>query len=347
MPLPAAENAIRTLRKLQLIDYDHEFQRTEQVIVVPLLREMSERELSLLRKQLGEVVIQLSDFAKVVQRPKNLAASLEGNAPEDLVENLPRSYDVIGDIAVVEVPEGVQQFAPIVGQSILKINPHVRLVLQKASRTEGKYRIRGFKVIAGMGGTETTYCEFACRYHLDVSTVYFNPRLSHERMRVARQVMPGEVIVDMFAGVGPYSILMAKQQPKSTVYSVDLNPAAITYLKENVFMNSVADRVIPICGDANLLARGELRGIANRVIMNLPSESVNYIPAAAQLLREQGGMIHFYAFANRDQSIEEIRNSFQLAVAAQDRKAVSFQFCKTIKGVSSSRVEVAIDAQVV
>ena len=107
-------------------------------------------------------------------------------------------------------------------------------------------------------------------------------------MRIAKQVTEEEVVVDMFAGVGPYSILIAKAQPKARVFSVDLNPMAYKYLKENIFMNKVADKVTPVLCDARVFA-SKLPGIADRVIMNLPSESFAFLDTAARLLKKEGG----------------------------------------------------------
>jgi tRNA (guanine37-N1)-methyltransferase len=224
------------------------------------------------------------------------------------------------------------------------LNPHIRVVLRRASQVEGQFRTRKVEVMAGSGGMETIYKEFSCRYHLDVSTVYFNPRLSHERMRIADQVMPDESVVDMFAGVGPYSILIAKLQPKSSVYAVDINPTAIKYLRENIFANTVADRVLPMLGDVKVLASKALRGRAARLIMNLPSEAISYLPAASQILRDEGGIIHFYAFSSREEKIDKVLNSFRSNVEAQNRRVESVRFCKVIKEVAPNRVQVAIDA---
>ena len=348
VPVRRGEISLRTLRRLGLVDNGCELQRTNQSLLVPLVRELLPNEVSLIREQIGEVETQLAVFpeSKDRGRPRNLAASLRGQVPDELIPKSPRSFDVVGDIAVIEFAEDMERFSSAIGQGILRINPHIRLVLRKSGKIAGTFRTREFKIIAGVGGSETVYREFSCHYNVDVSTVYFNPRLSHERMRVAQQVKAGEVVADMFAGVGPYSILIAKQQVQSVVYSVDLNPAAVKYLKENAFTNGVADRIIPLAGDVKQLAQKELRGIANRVIMNLPSEAKNYLPAASQILKLEGGLIHFYAFAGRGETTEAIRDSFQSTVEAQNRKIKSFPFCKVIKEVSPNRVQVAIDALV-
>lgn len=346
LPIQMVENALRVLRKMKLVNDGFEFRRTERDVLVPLFREPSDTERSVIREQLGDVEFQSASFAEAKVGPRNLQETVRGHIPDDLISKLPRSFDIIGDIAVLELPKGMERFSSAIGNGILKVNPHIRLVLGKSSDIAGTFRTRKFEVIAGVGGTETIHREFSCRFHLDVATVYFNPRLSHERMRIAQQVKKGEWVVDMFAGVGPYSILIANQQPQSKVYSVDLNPAAIKYLKENTLTNGVADRVIPMLGDARRLAGKELRGIANRIIMNLPSEARNYLDAAMQILKDEGGMMHYYTFAGRGVSTDIIRDSFRSAVENQKRKVESFRFCRVIKEIAPTRVQVAIDALV-
>lgn len=339
-----AERGLRLLRKLGLVDNRHQFQRTHLGILVPLTRMPTENESMLIREQIGEVKTQLASFEETKEIVRTLQASLRGRIPDGLIAKLPKSFDVIGDIAVVDLPEGLEQYSEVIGQGVMRINQHVRLALRRSSQVEGTFRTRKLEVMAGGGGTETVHSEFSCRYQLDALTVYFNPRLSRERIRIARQVMPKESVVDMFAGVGPYSILIARQQPTSTVYSVDINPSAVMYLKENIFANRVADRVIPMLGDVKELAQMKLRGIANRVIMNLPSEASSYLSAASLILKGEGGMIHFYAFAGRDENLETMVKSFRLTVESQGRKLESVRFCKVIKEVAPNRVQVAIDA---
>lgn len=346
VPIRRAERTLQILRSLGLLDNGHKLIRAENQLLLPLIRELSENEVSQMREHVGEFKTQFAVFAEAKSSPRRLKDAVRGQIQTELIEKLPRTLDVIGDVSIIELPEALEKFSSVIGEGVLKINPHVRLVLEKRSEIGGRFRTRKLEVIAGLGGTETVHREFSCEYHLDVSKVYFNPRLSYERMRVARQVKAGESVVDMFAGVGPYSVLIAKLQPYSTVYSADINPEAVRYLKDNAFRNRVADRVIPMFGDAKQLALRELSGLASRIIMNLPSEAKNYLPAASQILKPEGGVIHFYAFASREESVETIRNLFQSAIEAQNRKVESFSFSKVIKEVSSNRVQVAIDARV-
>jgi tRNA (guanine37-N1)-methyltransferase len=252
----------------------------------------------------------------------------------------------VGDIAILELSPKLEPYSLEVGEGILQVNPHVRLVLKKASEVTGTFRTRALQVLAGSGGTATIHREFGCDYHVDVSSVYFNPRLAHERRRVAAQAKAGDVVVDMFAGVGPYSILIARLQPHSMVYALDVNSSAIKYLKENILANGVMERVVPLLGDARVLSRSVLHGTADRVVMNLPSEAEHYLDAASHILKPAGGYIHFYQFAPRGVNLNTVKEDFGKSVLSEDRKVQAFYYCGVVREISSSRVQIAIDALV-
>ena len=314
--------------------------------MVPLTRRLSGNELSELARHSPHVRILETEFLESPKKPKNLREACTAVLPSTVLDKLPRSYDVIGDVALIEIRDELGKYYEEIGDEVLKLNPRLRLVVRKMEKTTSQFRTRKVAAIAGRGRTETVHCEFSCRYRLDVNSVYFNPRLSHERFRVAKQVMGGEIVVDMFAGVGPYSILIAKRQPNVRVFAVDLNPAAYEFLKENIMLNRVADRVSCYLGDVRVYAVGCLRGFADRVIMNLPSSSAEFVDTAASLLKPRGGTIHYYTFASRDAGIEDVTRVFQSLLKRNHRTVESFTFRRAIKEVSPGRVQIVLDSRV-
>ena len=158
----------------------------------------------------------------------------------------------------------------------------------------GQYRVReGLVHLAGEYRTETMYREHGCRFKVDIAKVFITPRLNYEHMRVARQVGRGEIIVNMFAGAGLFSIIIACHARPRKVYSIDINKYAYNYIIENCKINNVCDVVVPIYGDAADVIRKRLRGIADRVLMPLPALAIEYLPYAVMALRGRG-MIHVY-----------------------------------------------------
>jgi len=208
------------------------------------------------------------------------------------------AYEHIGDIAIIDRQ---QEQAQRVAQVLLKQN-RIKTVLQAETSVTGEYRTRSLSILAGERRTETLYRENECRYLLDLSKVYFTPRLSTERARIADMIHDGDTVVDMFAGVGPFSILIAKRSPGAHVIAIDKNPDAIRYLKENVKLNRVKNVKI-IDGDARDAVK-EISG-ADHVIMNLPHSAIMFLDAAFGILKP-GGIIHFYAIAHENDLFESI-----------------------------------------
>ena len=346
LPTQKAQKALGVLRNMELHLEGYELRKAQGMIMIPIVREPSTQQDSILRKELGSFQIQQVTFEHSASRPKNLQETLAGQFPSHLISMLPHSFDVIGDIAIIDLRSELAPYAVEIANGIRRVNPNVRLVVSKSGKVSGKFRTRRLQILAGSGGMETVHREFSCSYHLDISSVYFNPRLAHERLRVAKQVRENEVVVDMFAGVGPYSVLIAKLQPTSRVYSIDINPSAIRYLEANTFGNRVADCVAPLLGDARKLSKLKVRGIADRVIMNLPSEAGNYIDAALRTLKTEGGIVHFYQFTQRDTIVDSVKDSFKSSVVGMNREVKSLNFCKVIREIAPGQVQVAIDAAV-
>ena len=224
---------------------------------------------------------------------------------------VPRSYDIVGDIAVVRVPKPLEHRSIIMGEAIMRIDKHIKTVLRQATPVSGNLRLRDLEFVDGERKTETIHREFGCLFKVDLKRCYFSPRLSYERMRIARLVKPFEGVVNMFAGVGCFSIIIAKHSMAGKVYSIDINPAAICYHKENVRLNRVEAIVEPIEGDAKTIIEGRLKAAANRVLMPLPGKAYEYLEYAKSALRPGGGWIHYYEFEHAskgEDAIEKVKD---------------------------------------
>jgi len=177
-----------------------------------------------------------------------LKSILGGKLSPHELEQLNRSYEIVGDIAIFKISDNVKFLSPVIAQAIMYFHKQVKTVLRQTGGVSGDFRLRRFEWIAGEGKTETRHKEFGCVFRVDLEKCYFSPRLAFERMRVARLAQQDEVAVNMFAGVGVFSVLMAKHSHVKKVYSIDMNPDAILYMKENIRLNTLQDEVIPILG---------------------------------------------------------------------------------------------------
>jgi tRNA (guanine37-N1)-methyltransferase len=133
-------------------------------------------------------------------------------------------------------------------------------------------------------------------FFVDLASCYFSPRLQGERLRIAQLVKPDEVVVNMFAGVGCFSIILAKRVPSAKVYSLDINPQAFAFMQQNIQLNHTEGQVIPMFGDAKPLIETHLRGCADRVLMPLPEKAIEYLPVAVSALKPSGGWLHVHLF---------------------------------------------------
>lgn len=298
-----AEGLRRRLRSLGLLNLELKAFSDESYVYFPILRSPSEHEVPELIE--GDAFLKEVEFSPVLEKPRNLRDALRGILEDGLLQQAPRSFDIIGDVAVIELEGSLKPYARDVAMALKRVHKHLDTVLLKAGPSSGEYRVRDYEVIAGSGRTLTVHKEHGCRYMLDVRKAFFTPRLSGERLRVASQVKQGEVVIDMFAGVGPFSILIAKLQPRSKVYAFEINPDAYGFLVENIRLNGVEDRVIPVLGDVRQ-ASVELECIADRLVMNLPFSSIDFLDVAVRLARPNA-IIHIYV-ASKLEGIEGVSN---------------------------------------
>jgi tRNA (guanine37-N1)-methyltransferase len=262
------------------------------------------------------------------------------------MKSLPHSIDFVGDIAILELPKELEQYGTIIGQAVLKMNKNVHTVLAKAGIINGTYRLRNYLFLAGQPKTDTVHTEYGCRYHVNLATAYFSPRLSYEHSRVASKVKQKETIIDLFAGVGPFSILIAKTHPDAQVHAVDLNPQAIQQLKQNIRLNRLTGKVHPHLGDARNIINTKLKGTADRVIMNLPEKAIDYLDTACQALKPEGGTLHFYCFTNKTDNLTDLKKHFKSKIEQSGRKVDKILCTKTVRETAPYEWQTVIDAKI-
>ncbi|MFA6329198.1 MAG: class I SAM-dependent methyltransferase family protein [Candidatus Micrarchaeia archaeon] len=206
-----------------------------------------------------------------------------------------RSYDCVGDIAIAEIPDELVPKQEVIAQAIMAQNGHIKVVARKDSPMLGEFRVRKITVIAGEKRTTTTYRESGCSFAFDVAKVYFSVRLSHERLRIASLVKPREKILALFAGVGPFAIVIAKRKPKTEVVGIELNPDAVRSFEKNILLNKTPN-VKAILGDVKKVVPQKYRGWADRIMMPLPHSAGDFLDAALIGANPEGCTIHFYGF---------------------------------------------------
>ena len=341
------EKIIALAIKLGILNKSLEIQRDEASLCIPLVRQPDEDEIATLKNEVPDYQLETRTFTQKQPTAGTLMQTLGAKLPPHMLATLPQAFDIVGDIAIVEVPPELKSQEKLVGEAILETHKNIKTVLAKAGAIIGTFRLREFNFIAGEHKAQTIHKEFGCQFHVDLAKAYFSPRLSHEHMRVASLVQEGETVVDLFAGVGPFSVLIGKKNPKVKVYAVDLNPEAVELLKANVRVNRVENRVFPILGDAKQIATCKLKGSADRVIMNLPEKAIEFVEAACQAIKTEGGVIHFYGFVRYPDSAEKQKLRFSDAVEKAGRKVETFLCVRSVRETAPYESQIVLDAKIV
>lgn len=221
---------------------------------------------------------------------------------ESELAKVERAYELVGDIAIVSIPKELEAKKKTIAETLTEINPNVKTVLRKTEKVAGTWRTAKYEKLIGQR-TETIHKESGCSFKVDATRVYFSGRLAGERLRIAEDVKEGEEILVMFAGVGPYAIVIAKRKG-AKVLAVESNPLACKYAEENVLRNNVFGKVEVLCGDvADVVPRLEKK--FDRIVMPAPASAFEFLPIALPKIKK-GGTIHFYAFA-QEKELKELQ----------------------------------------
>ncbi len=275
-----AQTVLQDLRKRLLIDDQNQIQRDDDYVYIPLKENYESNSYEIVSKE------------EIPSKTRHLP-KLAGGA-----------FDLIGDIAITKIREPDRAMS--LANSLMETHPNIRSVYLDKGIT-GEFRLRDLELLSGEPKTETQYRENGVIFKLDVSKVYFSPRLATERMFVSKEARNGEEIIDMFAGIGAFSLNIAKVR-MANITAIDSNPDAIRYMNESITLNKLLGTIKPVCGDASEVI-GRLND-ADRIIMNLPHDSHKFLEMAVEKLRENG-IIHYYEIldmAGIEERMEEFRN---------------------------------------
>lgn len=289
VPLTNAESVRRYLKQQHLLREDVKIVKEGTCIYFPVTNDP---------KDLPNYTIVTKLFETSKTTPHCYKELLK--LPKKLKEELPTSYDTIGSIILIKLPQSLFQYRTQIGNALLEIHKNIRTVCL-TEPVSGEFRTRNITIIAGENQTLTTHVEYGITFHVDVASTYFSPRLASERKRVAAQVKQGEIVVDLFAGVAPFAIMIARFAKPRVVYAIDKNTEATTLAKQNVKQNHVLQTVEVIHADAKD-AEKIIPTKADRIIMNLPFSAFNFFSAALSIAAPTC-KVHYYDII-REEDIE-------------------------------------------
>lgn len=226
-----------------------------------------------------------------------------------------KAYDNFGNIILVKFPENLgirdkKKFA----EKILKEQKSVKTVLEKKERIKGRLRKLSTNYIAGEKGKEVLYRENGCVFRFNIDKTYFSPRLSGERKEIASKIKKDETVLVMFAGVAPYSIVIAKLSKAKKVFSNEINREANKYAELNIKLNKVRDRIELVNGDIKRVAK-KIRQKFDVIVMPRPQLKETFLKEAFSLSKK-GTRVYYYDFCKIDEInsvIEKIKEEAKKA----------------------------------
>ncbi len=235
------------------------------------------------------------------------------------------SFDIVGNIAIIRLPSNSPVNLQTIAMAIMNRHRNIKTVLLQVGPVTGELRLRRLAYVAGERKTNTVHSEYGCSFSVDVEKCYFSPRLSYERMRIAKLVEPHETIVNMFAGVGCFSIIIAKYADPEKVFSIDINPEAVRYMQDNIRLNRACGKVRALLGDSKEIVINRLQEAANRVLMPLPEKALEYLPCALSALKTSGGWIHYYGLEHSTKIENPVEKAKLKVVKALEALNVDFK----------------------
>ncbi|MFX1427109.1 MAG: class I SAM-dependent methyltransferase family protein [Promethearchaeota archaeon] len=300
--------------RVSIIDQRYKTEQEKNYKLFPLIERKNIHDI-LVKKIRNHISVELITKKGILNpnfKYRTLEEALNGKIPPIYVNLIPSSYDVIGSVAILEFEKPDQinnkdfiDYKCLVANAVIDVNKNVKSVFEKKSEIKGSYRLRDLVYLSGENKTETIHRENNCVFHLDIKTTFFSPRLVYERRRISESyIHENEVIIDMFTGVGPFSIQIAKLKHVE-IHAFDLNPNAIEFLKKNIYSNQLKGTIFPynmnirdLLNPTNQIGK-KMKNNIDRIIMNLPEKSIDFIDVACFLMRKSGGVLHFYKISDK------------------------------------------------
>lgn len=252
----------------------------------------------------------------------------------------PRAFDIFGNVILVkfdfkEKLANKKKFA----EKLLKEHKSVRTILEKTGKFKGRLRKQETKYLAGEKTKEVLYKENNCVFRFNIDDTYFSPRLGSERKDLAKKIRKGEVLV-MFAGVGPYSVVIAKNSGAKRVYSNEINRQANKYGKLNAELNKIKDKIVFLEGDIKKVG---LRKKFDFIVMPRPQLKETFLKEAFRFSKK-GTRIFYYDFCKEDE-IKEVVEGVK-SEAKKARKKIKILKIKKAGEIAPYRYRIRIDFRV-
>ncbi len=257
-----------------------------------------------------------------------------------------KAYDNFGNIVLVRFREKTslkdkKKFA----EKLLKEQKGVKTILEKKEKIKGRLRKLSTSYIAGEKTKEVLYRENGCVFRFNIDDTYFSPRLSNERKEIASKIKKNEDVLVMFAGVAPYSIVIAKNSKAGKVFSNEINRKANEYAELNIKLNKVKDKVELFNGDIKRLVReNKIKRKFDVIVMPRPQLRETFLTEAFTLSKK-GTRVYYYDFCRTDE-INSVAEKIK-ETARKFKKKIKILKIKKAGELAPYKIRLRIDFQII
>lgn len=220
---------------------------------------------------------------------------------------LPSGFQSIGNIMILKLIPQLLEKKELIGSACLELMPYIKSIFINQGKITGKFR-QPEKVVflAGKNNPIALHVEHGIKYKFDITQIMFSKGNINERKYLATLVKSNEIIVDMFAGIGYFSLPIAKYSQVNKIYSIELNPISYKFLVENIKINQLENKIVPINGDCKeeVIKLSNMGIRADRVIMGIFPAPKDYISEALSLAHDHGTIYHYEGVVDKNNYID-------------------------------------------
>ena len=272
---------------------------------------------------------------------QQIQKSLTNELPMHLLEYLPQKWEKLGDIAIIKLPQQLKRYQQTIGETYASVL-HCKTVLNDMGAISGVYRDPKVEILFGQEETETVHLENGVRFKLDPQKIMFSSGNMDERIRMATISNPSETVVDLFAGIGYFTLPIAVFSKPTRVIACEINPFAYEYLCQNIVLNHVSGIVHPQLGDNRETAP---ENCADRVIMGYLEDTEEFLSVAFRCLKKRKGVIHFHDVVSVENAPDSTLNIIQKTAEICSRNTKLLVY-KHIKSYSPGLDHIVVDVEI-
>lgn len=254
---------------------------------------------------------------------------------------LPHGYQIIGKILLIKLKPSLLRHRKEIGKSILELFPYIHTVclIKEIKSIKRKPKI---EIIAGCRNMQTLHKEQGCQFLIDISKLMWSQGNKEERVRIIKLVKNNETIVDMFVGIGYFSIFIAKYSNPKKIYAIDINPVALEYLRKNIWLNGVEDKIEILQGDCRKFAK-LLENTADRIIMGYLFGTEKFLLCALKIAKKKA-FIYLHRTV-KEEEIEKIKEKI-IKIGDKNKCKIKILNVKRVKSYAPKIWHVVFDLKI-